>query len=84
MYLTSSKDVMRVRGEPVALPRLGDSLQVFPLPVIEVTPDVERAESTESIDFSNGKIVTAIGSVIWLIMLGANVYVIIRLVMGKN
>ena len=48
----------------------------------------QEARDTEGgvqvVDFSNGKIMTAIGIAIWLVVLAANVYVIVTLAIGKE
>lgn len=45
--------------------------------------DPEKA-SSEMVDFSCGKVLTAVGLGIWLIMVAANMYVIVTLAMGKG
>ena len=45
--------------------------------------DPEKA-SSEMIDFSCGKVLTAVGWGIWLIIVAANVYVIVTLAMGEG
>jgi metal iron transporter len=69
VYLTSSKSIMSVRRERSST-----------LPEGEATPqELESAAEYEMVDFSSGKVVTAIGSLICLIITLANVYVIISL-----
>ena len=58
------------------------------VPVVAFTvaagADPERgAAGLRAVDFSNGKIMVAIGAVIWLIIVAANVYAIVGLAMGE-
>ncbi|KAJ7750249.1 natural resistance-associated macrophage protein-domain-containing protein [Mycena metata] len=66
IYLTSSKTVMRVR-KPDAL-------------VSTVTETDNTWDDT--IDYSNGTATTIVACGIWLVMLTANLYVIVTLIMG--
>ena len=69
VYLTSSKSVMSVRRQRRSALTAG-----------EATPqETESAPEYEMVDFSSGKIVTAIGSLICLVIILANVYVIVSL-----
>lgn len=52
--------------------------------VTEIPGDLERGrDARKRVDFSNGKIMVAIGVVIWLIIVAANIYAIIGLAMGE-
>ena len=51
--------------------------------ITETAPDLERA-SAKAVDYSNGKITVAIGAVIWIIIVAANVYAIVGLAMGED
>lgn len=46
--------------------------------------DVERAEMDGWIDMSNGVVVAGIGWAIWLLVLVANGYVLVVLMMGQE
>ncbi|KAJ7922848.1 putative transporter of the NRAMP family, partial [Mycena leptocephala] len=66
IYLTSSKSVMRVR-KPDAL----------------VSTAAENENSwDDTIDYSSGIVTTVFGGAIWLVMLTANIYVIVTLIIG--
>ncbi|KAJ7651483.1 natural resistance-associated macrophage protein-domain-containing protein [Mycena polygramma] len=68
IYLTSSKTVMRVR-KPDAL-------------VSTVTETDNSWDDT--IDYSSGMATTIVGGAIWLLMLTANLYVIVTLIIGAR
>ena len=69
VYLTSSKSIMSVRRQRRST-----------FPGGEATPqEMESSTEYEMVDFSSGKVVTAIGSLICLIIIIANVYVIVSL-----
>lgn len=44
----------------------------------------DEEEGSEYVDYSNGKIVMALGYIIWLVVLVANAYVIVSLAMGQD
>ncbi|KAJ7269293.1 natural resistance-associated macrophage protein-domain-containing protein [Mycena haematopus] len=64
IYLTSSKTVMRVR-KPDTLGSTVDETEIF---------------GDDTIDYSSGLVTTILGCAIWLVMLTANIYVIITLI----
>lgn len=68
IYCTSSKAIMSVRK-----PRTVDSLSDESV--------VEEADD-EMINFSSGWVMTGIGAVIWLIVVAANAYMLISLMIG--
>ncbi|KAF9447856.1 natural resistance-associated macrophage protein [Macrolepiota fuliginosa MF-IS2] len=70
LYCTSSKMIMRVRkcNEGEETVREGG--------------DVENAD--QWVDYSNGKVTIFIGILIWLIVVGANGYVLISLMLGNG
>ncbi|KAJ7116779.1 natural resistance-associated macrophage protein-domain-containing protein [Mycena crocata] len=68
IFLTSSKTVMRVRK---------------PENLTSTSPEVETSWD-DTIDYSSGRVTTAIGLGIWLLMLSANCYVIITLIIGAR
>jgi metal iron transporter len=77
LYCTSSKAIMRVRKE---------SNDVSPLMLDGESVDlsvVENASDEQWIDFSNGKITICVGAMIWLLIVGANGYVLISLARGQ-
>jgi metal iron transporter len=75
LYCTSSKRIMRIRKDSTDVNSLMDGgsgdLSV-----------VESASDDQWVDYSNGKIAICVGIVIWLIIVGANGYVLISLAMG--
>ncbi|GLB43763.1 putative natural resistance-associated macrophage protein [Lyophyllum shimeji] len=77
VYCTSSKTIMSVRK-----PR------DVPLPVLSPSSDssglVESAEEYEMVDYSSGRMATAIGATICLVVVAANVYVIVSLARGNQ
>jgi len=79
VYLTSSSLIMSVKSvskstSPTQTPPGAVSLD-------RVDASRDRITDLEEIvvDFSNGKIVTAIGYIIWLIIVAANVYALVTL-----
>lgn len=59
-------------------------------PSEEVLQSVERPcsseavdEEVEYVDFSSGKIMTCIGSLIWLVIVAANIYALVTLGLGQ-
>ncbi|KAJ6627937.1 smf Mn2+ and Fe2+ transporter-like protein [Mycena sp. CBHHK59/15] len=66
IFLTSSKTMMRVRKPEMQPPMAGELRNTW----------------DDEVDFSSGKITTAIGCAIWLVVLSANIYVIVILAMG--
>ena len=81
IYFTSSKRIMSVRRPP-SPERVQLEMQTSPI-VIQDRPRVADVEDFQDMkDFSNGKIVTGIGIVIWIVILAANVYVIVTTAMG--
>lgn len=70
IWLTSSKKVMNVR-QPRATSEGGLT-----------DHGNETTDAPAFVDFSSGKIVTAIGSAIWLLMAVSNAYVIVTLATG--
>ncbi|KAI0050579.1 natural resistance-associated macrophage protein [Auriscalpium vulgare] len=76
VYLTSSRDVMRVRKPTAEEIAVKDNEQAGGI-------DVE-GKGDDFVDFSNGWIVTGFGFAIWLVVVVANGYVIISLILGKG
>ncbi|KAJ3563284.1 hypothetical protein NP233_g9034 [Leucocoprinus birnbaumii] len=74
LYCTSSKTIMRSRRDD-GQGRMSED---------EAESDVENAGGEEWVDFSNGKISTAVGFVIWLVIVAANGYTLIDLVIGLH
>jgi metal iron transporter len=75
LFLTSSPSVMRVgMGAP------GPGAPLSP----SVAPVDAEQNAPGMVDFSNGKLMVILGSVIWLIILVANVYVIVELGLGQG
>lgn len=75
LYCTSSKKIMRIRKDPVAVNSLmqggGGDVSAG-----------EGASSEEWIDYSNGKITIGVGILIWLVIVAANGYVVISLIVS--
>ncbi|KAJ6601396.1 natural resistance-associated macrophage protein-domain-containing protein [Mycena vulgaris] len=68
IYLTSSKTVMRVRKPDALVSAAGDLGDSW----------------DETVDYSNGKTTIVVASAIWLLMLTANIYVIVTLIIGAR
>jgi len=90
LYCTSNKAIMSVRKRT----EMVDGTPKATMTTIEVSPEelqrrdnkdssvVERAEGDEMVDYSNSKLVIAIGIILWLIIVAANLYVIAALGLG--
>jgi len=86
--------VKKPESDTTALPVDGLSNHDTPTSSKYVTPktsgptehDVEGLPSypTETIDYSNGKIVAGIGYTVWVVVIVANLYVIVVLAMGNS
>ncbi|KAI0059413.1 smf Mn2+ and Fe2+ transporter [Artomyces pyxidatus] len=86
LYFTSSRTIMRVR-KPTAV-SADPSSQIVKYETTDEAPgaqltDVEDGEP-EYLDFSNGWILAGFGYFIWLIIVVANAYVLITLMMGDS
>ncbi|TBU46166.1 natural resistance-associated macrophage protein [Dichomitus squalens] len=79
ILLTSSKRVMTVYDNAECTSTSSASSE-------ELSDDTHKESKTEDlgVDFSNGKITIAIGAVIWVIIVAANVYAIVGLAMGQE
>ncbi|TFK62892.1 natural resistance-associated macrophage protein [Pluteus cervinus] len=97
LYLTASKEVMRVRVEKpassnnsttITLPSSGYSgtyrgaITEAPRLNSNAPTLVEEGSNEEWEDFSNSIYSTALGMVIWLIIVAANFYVVVKLAVG--
>ena len=82
IYLTSSKRIMSVKRPITPIVPENAAPADAPAEIAIAGQDVERTE--EVVDFSNGKIVIAICSGIWLVVVTANVYVIVSLGLGTE
>jgi len=71
LYCTAKKSIMSVRR-----PKTGTSA------IAADSTQVEDANAYEMVDYSSNKIAIAIGAVIWLVIVAANVYAIIELAIG--
>ncbi|KAH9170589.1 natural resistance-associated macrophage protein [Lactarius sanguifluus] len=74
VWLTSSRTVMRVRS-PVTTAEAEPQKE-------DDTEEQQTVATHEYLDFSNGWVVAGIGYSIWLVVLVANCYVIITLIVG--
>ncbi|KAG8219408.1 natural resistance-associated macrophage protein-domain-containing protein [Butyriboletus roseoflavus] len=83
LYLTSSSRIMSVKSRrsesasPTQIPPGPPSLHA--IDHIDASRDKEADSEDEVVDFSSGKIVMAIGYVMWLIIVAANVYALATL-----
>ena len=98
VWLTTSKEIMSVKKSEPGPPTLTadgspsnpdtSPASKFAIPKIENSTegDVESSPSstTETVDYSNGKIIAGIGYLIWTVVVVANMYVIVMLAMGKG
>ena len=98
MWLTTSKKVMSVKKPESDLPVLAagcssSNIDLSPAPKFAIPgvgspteQDVEASPSftTEMVDFSNGKVISGLGYLIWAVVVVANVYVLVTLAMGKG
>ena len=96
VYLTSSKKHMAVKDDGYFVSSSGSSTRekadmdlADPVPesainVITYTGDTESQNSTRIVDFSNGWIMTILGYAIWLLIVIANGYVLITLMLGDS
>jgi len=98
VWLTTNKKIMSVKKPETDLPTLTvdgspSSLDVSPAPksvTAEIgsstEKDVEASTSsvTDTVDYSNGKIIAGFGYLIWTVVVVANAYVIVTLAMGKG
>ena len=71
IYCTSSKAIMSVRKHRSVDDPLSDE------------SNLEEADD-EMVDFSSGWVMTGLGVVMWLVIVVANLYVLISLMMGKG
>lgn len=74
LWVTSSRALMSVRRDGAS-----ESFETASLR----STDPERG-SDAAVDFSNGKMVMALGYAIWLVIVVANSYVLVTLAMGKG
>lgn len=79
VYLTSSSSIMSVKSASKSTSPTQTPPGAVSLDCVDVSRD--RVADLEEIvvDFSNGKIVMAIGYIIWLIIVAANVYALVTL-----
>ncbi|KAK7685361.1 hypothetical protein QCA50_011726 [Cerrena zonata] len=87
LWLTSSKTVMSAKSSPIQLTER--RRRALDLPPIEASSiqaqglDVEAVDS-EVISFANNKVVVAVGALIFIVVVAANVYAIVGLAMGMG
>lgn len=72
IYLTSSARFMSVRSGGAVARVAGD-----------VDPEAEAARE-DMVDFSNGRFMTYLGWLIWVVIVLANAYAIVTLAMGED
>jgi len=89
LYCTANKAIMSVRKSQRAdaVPGGDDTLIAVELPpalrdrdLVEVEK-LGDGEQGEMVDYSNNKLTIAVGVAIWLLVVAANVYVLVELVM---
>ena len=73
VWLTSSRTVMRVRCPSIIAKAVSQK---------DVTEEQQTVSTNEYLDFSNGWVVAGLGYAICLVVLVANCYVLITLVLG--
>jgi metal iron transporter len=79
IYLTSSKRIMSVRK-----PTRSMELQSRNADTQQATTSDGSPVTDEMVNLSNGKIVICVATVVWLVVLAANMYVIIMLGLGSG
>ncbi|KAF8971491.1 natural resistance-associated macrophage protein-domain-containing protein [Flammula alnicola] len=93
IYLTSREDVMRVRKPPPEVRETDKTPpQVLELKMemeqvpgnLEILEFEETTEKEETLDFSNGRWLASLSYVIWCVVLVANAYAIVMLVLGQS
>ena len=97
LWLTSHKSIMSVKRPRARTASLSPQMREAPCgdgasvtETATTTPptmdaaDPEAQPETETVDFSNGKIAIAVGSIIWIVIVLANVYAIVGLAMGEG
>ena len=80
LWLTTNKKIMSVKKPNLDV----SSASMTPKTGSSIEQDVEASPVTETVDYSNGKIVAGIGYLIWTVVVVANAYVIVTLAMGKG
>jgi len=98
VWLTTSKKIMSVKKPETDLPTLTAdgsppspdmspaSKSVTQKIGSSTEQDVEASTSpvTDTVDYSNGKIIAGLGYLIWTVVVAANLYVIVTLAMGES
>jgi metal iron transporter len=79
VYLTSSSRIMSVPKSTNLTQTPPGALSLDAVDRVDAPRDKAADSEDEVVDFSSGTIVTAIGYMIWLIILVANVYVLVTL-----
>lgn len=74
VWLTSSRTVMRVYVPAPTQPARAD----------DGAEEEKGVAEGEYLDFSNGRVITGIGFVIWAVIVVANGYVLVTLMLGKG
>ncbi|KAI0931650.1 hypothetical protein AcW1_001011 [Taiwanofungus camphoratus] len=84
ILLTSSKTVMSVKKPPIS--STDETAMSTHQPALAGSQSIGDTEAAleEKVDFSNGKIMTVIGWIIWIVIVLANVYAIVTLAMGEG
>lgn len=87
LWLTSSKTIMSAKSSPIQLTeRRRRALDLPPTEASSIQAqglDVEAVNS-EVISFANNKVVVAVGALIFIVVVAANVYAIVGLAMGMG
>ncbi|KAF8807262.1 natural resistance-associated macrophage protein [Phlegmacium glaucopus] len=85
IYLTSTEVVMRVRVTPadVVGPDTSPLQEVtnFPVEGLQELQELQEDVRPESVDYSNGLLLTTLSYAIWAVVLVANAYAIVMLIM---
>ncbi|KAF8971905.1 natural resistance-associated macrophage protein-domain-containing protein [Flammula alnicola] len=87
LYCTSRKvimDVRKTRPDALAVPATPTVVELPQALRNRDTGAVERADTDQVVDYSNGKLSIGVGVVIWLVIVTANMYVIVELGLGSG
>ncbi|KAI9060480.1 natural resistance-associated macrophage protein [Trametes sanguinea] len=85
VWLTSNKTIMSVKKPKATVTRIDESQSPSANANLSSEPDGDaEAQTEETVDFSNGRIVMILGYLIWLVVVIANVYAIVGLCLGEG
>lgn len=86
LYLTCSKSIMSVKKpiSPPPPPVSSTKSQEEALPATDDAAVEDIEASIELVNYSNGRVVTVLGWILWLVIVAANVYAIVTLALGES